>query len=110
MSADNWSQCPNCLIKFKQYKAARIIQSQADLEESYRRAPRDEYETLRQAFSGIEDEEFDQDNTVREDYEFYLEPKTGAFSATYNCKCSVCDFQYTFTHAENIHLPDERKP
>lgn len=110
MSADNWSQCPNCLIKFEQDKAFRLRRARLDCDQAYGKLPAAEYEKLRQVLFGIEAEELDQDNTVREDCEFYLDPETGAWFASYKCWCNTCDFKHNFHHSEDIPLPDECKP
>ena len=39
------------------------------------------------------------DETLREDYEFYMDPTTGEFSAAYEGHCE-CGFEFTFKHKE----------
>lgn len=48
-------------------------------------------------FGGVEE-------TLREYYEFYIDPKTGKFSANYDASCDECEFEFSFNHEEKVPL------
>jgi hypothetical protein len=47
------------------------------------------------------------ENSLREDYELYINPDTGEFRADYSGGCSLCGFKFTFHHRE-ITIKGER--
>ena len=92
MSADNYSKCPKCKVD--------LVQNKKDLAnraaEGYGKISPDEYNDLLTEATkpiGLED-------TLREDYEFYLEDDV--LDINYHCACSVCKFK--FEYKETVHI------
>lgn len=93
MSADNWTECPRCLVK-----ATKIhVADQDKADKAYGNVPVDEYLALR----AIAEKPVEIDQTLREDYEFYLDSK-GKFLAVYCCECTTggCGYSFNFRHEE----------
>lgn len=40
------------------------------------------------------------ERTMREDYEFSIDPETGVFTAQYLARCQECDFTFAFKHEQ----------
>jgi len=86
MSADNYSKCPKC--------RADMIKNKKDLieraSEGYGKISADEYNDLLTEGS----KPIDLTETLREDYEFYLQDDILGIS--YSCSCSVCKFHFEY--------------
>lgn len=92
MSADNWSKCPKCKEVAKKTNADLI----AKIVESYGKIPVEEYDDMvKKASESIELEE-----TLREDYEFYLEDDN--LNIDYGCSCNKCGFSYSYKKDVNV--------
>lgn len=98
MSADNWRVCRKCLLAAQaKYRAA-----EQDLAKAYGKVPVEEFDAKRAAL-GDEPTISNQEENLREDYEFYLST-AGEFSAAYSAHCSACGFGHTFKHEEKVSL------
>lgn len=91
MSADNWLECPQCDAN----KASEEFSKTTDLQEIYGKVPAEEYETKRQEL--IEFLREIPEETLREDYEYQLDPLTTTLGLYYKCHCTVCDFGFTYS-------------
>ncbi len=98
MSADNWRQCPRCVLDSE---AQRTVERTA-LAKEYGTMPPEEFikqsEELKARHSRPLVEE-----TLREDYEFYIDEEH-VFSVDYSCHCEACGFAHAFNHKETLEL------
>lgn len=94
MSADNWAICPRCHIKAENEWDAK----QQEFRQAYGKVSEEEYHRMRIALQVKPKAE----NTMREDYEFYIEPGTGWFNASYGASCENCGFKHEFHHKEQL--------
>ncbi len=95
MSADNWGQCPKCIMLVE--KANKQALEKAN--EGYGKLPKEKYlELLKESEKPIP-----VDNTLREDYEFYM-PDDGEFEANYSCHCDKCGFKYDFNYKDKLDI------
>ena len=92
MSADNWSKCPKCKEVAEKDKA-KLIEKAA---ESYGKIEVEKYDDMVKKASGVVELE----ETLREDYEFYLEEDI--LSIKYNCSCNKCRFSYSYVRTVNV--------
>ena len=83
MSADNWSKCPKCKAITEKTKADLIEK----IGENYGKIPVEEYDDMVKEASEVTDLE----DTLREDYGFYLEGTN--LNISYRCHCDVCGFR-----------------
>lgn len=95
MSADNWASCPAC----KKKQDNELIILQKEIEETYGRIPRDGWEKLKE--SNEKKMKLCLDQTLREDYEIGMFEE-GEFYVSYSASCSVCNFEFSFKHSEEI--------
>ena len=95
MSADNWTECPKCLMIEEAKKNALKLKAESE----YGKIPRAEYlELVRRS-----EEQLNTEQTLREDYEFWTD-QSGEFSANYICHCEVCGLEHTFKHVEQLKI------
>lgn len=95
MSADNWSECPNCVRILRQKQAA----ARTIVEKDYGKIPAEKYlENFRRLEESFPSEPTG--TTLREDYSFWLDGHT--LDIDYVAQCSDCQFRYTFKRKENI--------
>jgi len=66
---------------------------------SYGKLSPEEYE----AAMIVSKQPIDLKETLREDYEFYIEDD-GSFYASYEAHCDRCGFKYSFNHSEQIKI------
>lgn len=88
MSADNWTICPVCLQN-------RTDPTQA-AQKLYGQVSADEYEQRMKDARNVAPQE----QSLREDYEFYLEDFS--LSISYGCTCQDCGFTFSFNKTINI--------
>lgn len=98
MSADNWSQCPNCLrIAWAETKAK--LEAAAT---SYGKVAPEEYDRLRREAQSL-NPDVDLDATLREDFQIGTST-SGEFSVFYKCSCLACGLTHSFKHVEQVRL------
>jgi len=98
MSADNWLECPQCEAN----KVSQEFSKTNDLQEIYGKVSAEEYEAKRQEL--IEFLREVPEETLREDYEYQLDPSTASLGIYYKCHCAVCNFGFT-VNDEIDYLP-----
>lgn len=91
MSADNWGVCPRCKREAEERYSERVEAAR----ESYARVPLHEFER-RQAEAAEPAEDIGE--TLREDYEFYIDEVGGWFHVRYKAECDRCGFTHKFSH------------
>lgn len=89
MSANNWGKCPKCQLRFKKEDETPL----------YGTVPEDEYEAIKQNRK----QERNAD-TLREDYEVYINAETNTFELWYGGECEICGFTFEFNHKEELDL------
>ena len=91
MGADNYTICPNCNERADQeYEKAKA---------NYGIIPRTEYEyELQKAVDKMQSVE----TTLREDYEFCIDPDEWALEVRYACSCKVCGFKWEWHKVFNL--------
>ena len=90
--------CPKCLLKSRRnWRSAK-----QKLADSYGKIPVAEFDEMQAALVD-EPTAANQEETLREDYEFYLDPEC-VFTAEYSCRCSKCSFGHIFKHKETVSL------
>ena len=99
MSADRWTQCPQCYVRNR----ARAEELDKRASESYGNVSvekfaslRDEAKQFRKAITT--EEEFTE--TLREDYNVGIQ--NNDFSVGYSARCDVCGFKFDFKHEEKV--------
>ena len=97
MSADNWRVCPRC----KRKKIVEVEVSDAKLTKSYGKGSAEEYLAKVQKNTELRASVAKLEETLREDYELSTD-EDGEFFVSYGCRCSVCDFQFSFKHEESV--------
>lgn len=99
MSADNWTQCPQC----RKNEEANVDDLDKRVVESYGKVSADEYLKLvkqsREAADALSNHSSAKD-TLREDWDIGI--LKGQFYAYYGASCSVCGFEFTFKHEEEL--------
>jgi len=97
MSADNYTTCPKC-FKHEKDKEKKDIEA---TNEAYGKISREKFlqlvESLNKRYT------ITRDDSLRENYEFYLS-ETGYFTVSYYSSCSKCDFEYSFHHTEQLEV------
>lgn len=93
MSADNYSRCPKC----KRENEKEIIELEKKISDSYGKIPATEYLALLQQ----RDHPRVMEETLREDYEFFLNDEL--LQIRYSCSCSICKFEYKFERDIDIN-------
>ena len=88
MSADNWKECPQCGAN----RASEEFSKHNDLQYNYGKISAEEYEAKRREL--IEFLREVPEETLREDYEYQLDPSTCTLGVYYKCHCAVCDFGF----------------
>ena len=91
MSANNWSQCPQCMDVAEAEKAALV----AEAAEAYGNVPEDEYTQLRERA----EKDITLEDTMREDYELGVN-LLGVFRVGFSASCSTCGYRFEFEHEE----------
>ncbi len=88
MTADNWQECPQCDAN----RASEEFCKTSDLHEVYGKVSAEEYEAKRQEL--IEFIREVPEETLREDYQYQLDPCTTTLGVYYKCHCTVCNFGF----------------
>lgn len=91
MSASNWQDCPKC----KQSRTGTV----AEAAKLYGQVSAEDYET---AMIKARNAELPQ-QTLREDYEFYVEGF--CLNISYGCRCDNCGFQFSYN--KKIEMPHQ---
>ena len=99
MSADNWSKCPKC--KRKQAKSQE--KSLENLKKKYGKISPEEYV---QMTNKIHNSPERLKETLREDYEIYLEDDI--LIIVYAASCQECDFYYEYKNELDILAPPKK--
>jgi|AntAceMinimDraft_10_1070366.scaffolds.fasta_scaffold74663_1 hypothetical protein len=99
MRADSWRICPKCCKNVEDHKHNRI----QELKNSYGKIPIDEYNRKLMFISNGPDNKYDDDETLREDYEIYMN-KDGVLTISYSCSCGKCGFEYEFDKKIQVEL------
>lgn len=82
MSADNWGKCPLC--------ESKKAQALKNLKEQYGKISQEEYEDLKEELeSNEDDDEYEDGDTLREDYEVGVDKKGYAY-INYCGSCQKC--------------------
>jgi hypothetical protein len=108
MSADNWTECPNCRKKAEAEKLERI----EAVAKGYGKVKREKYDQLvAKAAESIKLEQ-----TLREDYELGVlrgkdfsckRPHECVFYIIYSCSCSHCSFEFKHRYEQEVKLPED---
>lgn len=94
MSATNWAICPKCKIENDKTNAKRIT----DAEKHYGKVSSKKYMALRsEARNSTVFEE-----TLREEYQIYINEDNGKFTVFYHGCCEVCQFEYKYEYTEKV--------
>jgi hypothetical protein len=96
MSADNWTDCPQCRRRAK----AEHLAAEQHLREVYGTVPIEEYEDLQSNLKVLADRVVDLDGrnpeqSLREDYEIYG-AEEGIVTVSYRGHCSLCGLGLDF--------------
>lgn len=92
MSADRWSVCPKCKRNAEDLQEEKLRLA----EQSYGKVDRNEY--LRLLREADRDEVLDE--TLRQDWEIRIDEEE-TFSISFGCSCSVCGFEFSYSHAQD---------
>lgn len=104
MSASNWQECPQCDAN----KASEEFSKTNELQEAYGKVSAEEYEAKRQEL--IEFLREIPEETLREDYNYQLDPSTATLGVFYKCHCAVCDFGFIYSKdVEYLELVKEKR-
>lgn len=95
MSPRNWRDCPQCHVRAEH----EHLDSKQKLADAYGKIPLLEYEHRKARLDAIELPL----DTMREDYELGVDGG-GMFEMYFHCSCTKCDFEFSFTHSEQIDL------
>ena len=96
MSADNWTQCPRCVVRKKQ-RNAELTQKVKD---AYGSMELEAWLSLRDA-TELEIAET-VDNTFREDYEIGV--FDGEFFVSYKGACGTCNLRHDFKYEQDVNV------
>lgn len=97
MSADNWTECPQCVREIdRAFQADETL-----LASAYGILPLDEFDALRERVSSGPVYK----SSLREDYEFWLEGFE--LNISYKCSCKECGL--SFHHREVVTVPETSK-
>lgn len=96
MSADNWALCPRC----NKDQINKLKEMKANLEKSYGKVDLVEYKNMQQDYYNTKKEQLEY--TLREDYEQGM-IEEGIYYVSYCCRCTVCGFEFTFSHKEKVN-------
>jgi len=102
MSADAILVCPKCLKNTVEQLSTAI----KDLEDSYANIPIKEYNQKKDKVESLIDKVANPDKNLLEYYEISINTR-GNFFVSYGCRCEVCNFQFSFTHLQNV-LPEDK--
>lgn len=102
MSADNWATCPKCLAEAKAKKAAL----EHAVQDAYGKVPIEEFDEMRTEA----EKPVNIDQTLREDYELFIEEDTGLFRVIYDGFCKTCGFGKKYRYSEQLPLPTLTTP
>lgn len=117
MSADNWTDCPNCLKKRKLKKQTH----EQLLQQFYGKVSAEEYMAMTKnpkhpKFKGavpvFEDDDYEP-GSMREDY-WQGTNEDGKYSIEYHCSCDNCGFSWSFKHTvdditDNVQVSETRR-
>ncbi len=98
MSADNWLVCPQCDDN-KEAEENRMVNL---LRKDYGKISAENYEERQREVKAFLREELEE--TLREDYDYQLDPATETLGVYYKCHCSVCSFGFE-VHEDIDYLP-----
>ena len=96
MSADNWMQCPRCLLA----EGQRLAEREKVVKDSYGNVPREEYQRRVAELAGGAPE---LPETFREDYEMGV-TDSGEFYVSYRGTCTECGLLHEFKHTEQLAI------
>jgi hypothetical protein len=99
MSADNWTQCPRCLVTNK----AKADELDKIASEAYGKVSAEKFDKLRDEAKAFRKALYSDDNfrsTLREDYEIGM--YSGEFQVSYSCGCRTCGFSFSHSHEEKV--------
>ena len=91
MSADNWRECPQC----ETYKADEEDRLGSLLRKDYGKISIENYEQRQEELKIFLREELKE--TLREDYQYYLDSATTTLGVFYQCRCTECGFGFKVT-------------
>jgi len=101
MSADNWSNCPNCLKKRKLKKQTHegLLQQfygKVSAEEYLEMSRNPKHPKFKNAVPVFEEDTYEE-GSLREDYCQGVDDD-GVYSVEYHCSCGNCGFQWSYKH------------
>ncbi len=94
MSADNWSDCPQCIKLYKE----GIVADKETLVEAYGKVGANEFITMKTDLDNKVRGSYKTD-TLREDYQLWID-ENGEFIVNYRASCSDCGFEYEYNRCE----------
>lgn len=95
MSADNWTACPRCKKNFEK----SVADANANLKKSYGKIDAEAHILASQAVAEMN---FDDRETLREDYELGI--LKGEFYIRYKAHCDKCGFHHEFKKDEVLKV------
>ena len=100
MSTNHYRECPRC----RQRAARDKLLAQKKTQESYGKVPAEEYDRL----LAESRKKIPLRDILREDYQLGV-GTDGVFAVNYRCRCSECNFTYSYQHREvvSLHLGEE---
>jgi adenosine/AMP kinase len=99
MSADRWTQCPQCYVRNK--AIAEELEKLAS--ESYGNVSAENFDELREQAISFRKSIASDDSfcsSLREDYSVGIH--NGEFSVGYYASCQTCGFKFEFKHEEKV--------
>ncbi len=97
MSADNWRQCPKCLI----IRRENVEKSRQKIDDAYGKVSVAKYHLLVAEHAELEKKKVPE--TLREDYEMGMKT-TGDFFCCYGCSCETCGFSFNYNHKQIVEV------
>jgi hypothetical protein len=98
MSADRWSTCPRCKVRFDEARKDYAARTDA----LYGQVSAEEF----MQFLAREERPQRPSDTLREDYEVYMRD-TGVLCIDYYASCEACGFQFHYENEESANLAED---
>lgn len=103
MSASNWAFCPRCMFRRRQV----IEQEECRVDAMYGNVSVSDFDAARASLEalkkhGVREE---QDETLREDYEIWLDD--GTLKIRYSAHCEACSLTFAVKHEHVLFDPVE---
>lgn len=102
MSADNWSECPKCIVEICATYEKKVAESAARLQAAYGKVDAEEYLRMSATHEELVDGQELAEETLREDYEQGIHE--GKYFCDYSAVCQQCGWSFTFNHEEKLKI------